>query len=112
MSLLGYRTDNLPRSRTMKLLESVGAGLAGAVALNVLHESVRQVRDDAPRMDILGERAIAKGMRAVGVEPPPTEDLYAPTLAADLTSNAAYYGLVGAGDREGVWARGILLGLA
>jgi len=96
----------------MKLLESVGAGLAGAVALNVLHESVRQVRDDAPRMDILGGRAIAKGMRAVGVEPPPTEDLYAPTLAADLVSNAAYYGLVGVGDREGVWPRGILLGLA
>ena len=96
----------------MNALAAIGGGIAGAVALNVLHESVRHVRDDAPRMDILGERAIARGMEAVGVEPPPREALYVPTLVGDLLSNSLYYSLVGVGDREGVMARGALLGLA
>ena len=39
--------------------------VAGAMVLNALHESARRVIDDAPRMDVLGERAIAKGMEAV-----------------------------------------------
>ena len=95
----------------MNALAAIGGGIAGAVALNVLHESVRHVRDDAPRMDILGERAIARGMEAVGVEPPPREALYVPTLVGDLLSNSLYYSLVGVGDKEGVWP-GALLGLA
>ena len=68
--------------------------------------------DDAPRMDVLGERAIAKGMQAVGVVPPPLDDLYVPTLVGDLVSNSLYYSLIGVGDRDGVWMRGALLGLA
>ena len=71
----------------MNALAAIGGGIAGAVALNILHESVRHVRDDAPRMDILGELAIARGMEAVGVEPPPREALYVPTLVGDLVSN-------------------------
>ena len=96
----------------MNALAAIGGGFIGAVALNVLHESVRHVRDDAPRMDVLGERAIARGMEAVGLEPPPREELYVPTLVGDLLSNGLYYSLVGVGGKEGVMARGALLGLA
>lgn len=93
-------------------LEAVAAGAAGAAALTLVHETVRRVRDDAPRMDVLGERAIAGGLRAAGVEPPAEPRLHQAALAGDLVSNTAYYALVGLGGPEGAVARGALLGLA
>lgn len=92
-------------------LEAVAAGAAGAAALTLVHETVRRVRDDAPRMDVLGERAIASGLRAAGAEPPAESRLHAAALAVDLASNTAYYALVGLGGAEGAVARGALLGL-
>ena len=71
------------------------SGLAGASALTPLHETVRRIRPDAPRMDTLGRRAIAAGLDAVGVEPPPDDQLQAVALAGDLLSNTLYYSLVG-----------------
>jgi hypothetical protein len=46
------------------------SGLVGAATLTVIHESVRRLRPDAPRMDMLGRRAISRGMAVVGAEPP------------------------------------------
>jgi hypothetical protein len=63
-------------------------------------------------MDILGERAISAGLRAVGSEPPPEGQLHAAALVGDLVANTAYYALVGLGGRDGAVARGGLLGLA
>ena len=93
-------------------LEAVAAGAAGAAALTLVHETVRRVRDDAPRRDVLGERAIAGGLRAAGVEPPAAPNLHTAALAGDLVSNTAYYALVGFGGAKGAVTRGALLGLA
>ena len=87
------------------------SGAAGAAALTLVHETARRSLADAPRMDVLGERAIAAGLRAAGTEPPEPA-LHDLALAGDLVSNAAYYALVGLGGAEGAVSRGALLGLA
>jgi hypothetical protein len=92
-------------------ITSVTAGLAGAAALTALHEVARRTIPNAPRMDVVGMRALARGLRAAGAEPPDQPDLYRQTLAGDLIANSAYYALVGTGSREQVYTRGAALGL-
>ena len=91
---------------------ALGSGLAGAIALTLVHETARRVIPHAPRVDVIGTRAIARPMRAAGYQPPRYNRLHKIALAGDLVSNSAYYSLVGAGGREPVWRRGALLGLA
>jgi len=100
----------MKKKRSDKLLVAGMAGLAGAVTVTLIHETMRRIDPDAPRMDILGMRAIAKIMNAADVEPPAEDKLFGITLAGDIVSNAAYYSLIGAG--KDAWLRGSLLGLA
>ena len=93
------------------MLKALGSGLAGALALTLVHETARRVRDDAPRMDVLGMRAIAKTLRAADVEQPGVE-LHDLALAGDLAANSLYYSLVGFGKREDALLCGAALGLA
>jgi len=96
----------------MKLLKTLASGLAGALALTLLHETGRRVIPQAPRMDILGMRVIARTLDRFGQPPPARERLHAMALAGDVAGNALYYSLVGAGAGGGqLWLRGGLLGL-
>ena len=96
------------------MLRSLASGVAGAVALNVVHETARRTIPRAPRMDVIGRRGIAKSMVALGKEPPHGQRLQGAALAGDLVSNALYYSLVGLGsDRaKPTLQRGLILGLA
>src|SRR4051795_12614018 len=85
------------------------SGVVGATALTLLHESVRRLRPDAPRMDTLGRRALASGMESVGMEVPAGDQLQAAALAGDLATNTLYYALVGLGKPSGSFARGAVL---
>ncbi|HEX8456265.1 MAG TPA: hypothetical protein VF656_03005 [Pyrinomonadaceae bacterium] len=97
----------------MAVLRAVGSGLAGACALTLIHESARRIWPRAPRMDVLGMRAIAKSLqRGAGQEPPPADELHTLALAGDIVANSLYYSLVGVGRPRGAVARGALLGLA
>ena len=87
-------------------------GLAGAVTVTVLNESVRQFLPHAPRIEVIGERALAGSLEALNVNPSHGAALYRWTLLSDLVSNTLDYGLVGSGAQQGVWTRGGLLGLA
>ncbi len=87
-------------------------GLTGAVTVTVLNEGVRRILPHAPRIEIIGERALAGSLEALHVNPPQGAALYRWTLLADLLSNTLYYGLVGLGARDGAWRRGGGLGLA
>lgn len=90
-----------------RFTDSVIAGAAGALALTAVHQAARAVTDDAPRMDVVGMRALARGLGAAGAEPRGHEDaMYAATLAGDLLSNSAYYALAT------TYPRGVALGLA
>lgn len=89
------------------LNDALISGVAGAVALTAVHQAALKLTDAAPRMDVLGVRALARGARAAGVEPDTSEHggLYRAALAGDLLFNSAYYSLAT------TWTRGAALGL-
>ena len=87
---------------------SLLAGAAGATALTVVHQVARLMTSSAPRMDVIGMRALRKVHRFFGRESAGT--LHIQALAGDLIANSAYYSLVGAGNRRGIWSRGLGLG--
>ncbi len=95
----------------MRVFKALGSGLVGASVLTLVHETARHYLPEAPRMDVLGMRAITRVMRDARLEPPEQDTLHTVTLAGDIVSNALYYSLLGLGSRQGVWRRGILLGL-
>lgn len=92
----------------MKVLEALAGGLAGACILTLTHESLRRVVPEAPRMDVLGMRAIAKIMEKAGATPPDDKTLHDWAMVGDVISNGLYYSLAGAG--KSAWMRGTLLG--
>ena len=95
----------------MKLLPSLAAGFAGAVALTALHEVARRLRpQDAPRMDVLGERGLRKLLHLADLPQPAEGVVYNATMLGDVLSNGLYYSLVGSGPRS--LSRGLLLGAA
>ncbi|KAA6433593.1 hypothetical protein FOE74_12945 [Rufibacter glacialis] len=93
-----------------KWLRAGLSGLAGALAVTLVHESVRRFYPNAPRMDILGMRAIAKGLHFAGQTPPEADRLHTWSLVGDIVSNSLYYSLTGAG-KKALW-RATILGAA
>lgn len=103
----------MPWNRTMATgVDSLLAGAAGAVALTAVHQLGQRVFADAPRMDIVGMRAMAGLRQQAGLPVPDRDTLYWQTLAGDLVSNALYFSLVAAGAPDRRWSRGAALGLA
>ena len=93
------------------MMKAMAGGLAGACVLTLVHESLRRIVPDAPRMDVLGMRSISKLMHKAGEEPPrDQEELHNWSLAGDVVSNSLYYSLAGTG--KDAWWRGALLGAA
>ena len=90
----------------------IAGGLAGAIALNILHETVKRLDPQAPRIDLVGEEALVKAVEMTGAEPPKGQNLFAATLGADLLSNAMYFSAIGMGDKKGLLMRGAGYGLA
>ena len=64
----------------------IGSGLTGALTLTAVHEAARRRLPEAPRMDVLGMRAIARATAALGQKPPPEPRLreLAPRLGAEV----------------------------
>jgi hypothetical protein len=95
----------------MKVLPSLAAGFAGAIALTALHEAARRLRPhDAPRMDVLGERGLRKILDLADLPQPAEGVAYTATMLGDILSNGLYYTLVGSGKHS--LPRGLLLGAA
>ncbi|MDO7742726.1 MAG: hypothetical protein MUP99_03100 [Pedobacter sp.] len=95
----------------MSKVKNLIAGAAGAIALNVLHETLKKESDDVPRVDLLGEDAVQKVLKYFGSSVPDKASLYKTTLAGDLISNTLYYSLIGAGNRKYLWPKAVFLGL-
>ncbi len=96
----------------MSLLKAVLSGFVGACALSVINETARQFIKDAPRLDILGKKAIALPMRKAGKTPPKEDELYWISMAGDIAANSLYFGLVGLGSNKRAVQSGAFLGLA
>lgn len=96
----------------MKYGKSIIGGISGAIALNILHETVKQFDHDAPRVDLIGEEAINKGLASVNMQPLKGAKLYTAALIGDLLSNGLYFSFIGFGDRKYLLSRGTFYGLA
>jgi hypothetical protein len=95
-----------------RTLCSLMAGAAGAGALTLIHQAARIATPYAPRMDVLGMRAIRGARGRLGLGGGSDRDIERQALAGDMLANTAYYALIGAGNRGSVWSRGLALGLA
>ena len=93
-----------------KPIVALVSGITGAVALTLTHETIRRYIPQAPRMDVLGMRAIARGLYHLNKRPPEEDKLFEYSIIGDLVSNSLYYTLTGTGHL--VWWRGTALGLA
>jgi hypothetical protein len=91
---------------------SLISGAAGAVTLTALHETARRFVPDAPRMDVLGMRALRRYVPALQHEPPRSTRLHRLALAGDLVANSIYYAAVAAPRAGETWSRAITLGTA
>lgn len=96
----------------MTSISSLGSGLAGAAALNLVHEGIKRVVPAAPRMDLLGMQALSLLLQKVGKEKPSEKALYGLTLAGDVIANTLYYAFVGAKKPKNAWLKGAALGTA
>ncbi|HLL42180.1 MAG TPA: hypothetical protein VK369_03535, partial [Segetibacter sp.] len=72
----------------MKLSSAIGGGIAGAITLTLIHETVRKSITNAPRMDLLGMEAIGKTLDSVDAEVPEEDELFNITMAGDIISNS------------------------
>ena len=96
----------------MTIGKNLIAGFGGAVAISILHETLKRADRKMPRLDLLGEEALQKGIEMAGGTKLENEDnLYAATLGADLLSNAIYFSAIGAGGPKYIWQKAIALGL-
>ena len=96
----------------MKLLSAIAGGFAGACALTLLHETLRRIDPDAPRMDLLGMDALSKSLNLTNQSAPAKDELFGWTMAADIVSNGLYYSLAGATKSDKTFMSGSLLGTA
>jgi len=72
---------------------------------------VRRLRpQDAPRMDLLGERGLRQLFAKADAPQPGDQQAYLLTLAGDLVSNGLYYSFVGSSKHS--LRRGLALGVA
>lgn len=73
------------------MYKKILAGLGGAIALNLLHEIVRNNFDNVPEVNKVGEKALNKSLETVDMKITDKDQLYAATLAGDVISNGIYY---------------------
>src|SRR5690349_9522116 len=96
----------------MRTLYALEGGVAGAAALTLIHETVKKAIPNAPRMDLMGMNAIAKGLKVIGAKTPDERKLYGWSLTGDLISNTLFYSFAGIGKKENALVKGAALGLA
>ena len=96
----------------MGKVKNIIAGFAGAAAMNILHESLKYKSNKTPRIDLLGEQALNKGLGFFGEHIDDEKALYKATLISDLISNTVYYSLIGSGKQKFIWAKVFFFGLS
>ena len=82
-------------------MKTLVSGLAGALALNLVHEMTRYAAggdpstDRVPRLDRLGQDGVVLAAESVGLTPPPAGmPRYLTAMAGDVVMNAGLYALV------------------
>ncbi|MCK7556024.1 hypothetical protein MKQ70_13735 [Chitinophaga sedimenti] len=91
---------------------AMAGGVIGACVLTALHELTRNVAHKAPRLDLLGMQALAKGLSKTPLKSVGDDNLHDVTLAGDIISNGMYFSLAAAGSKKNLFLRAGLLGAA
>lgn len=73
------------------MYKKILAGLGGAIALNVLHETIRKNFDNVPHINEVGEEALLKMTDNTPINITGIDNIYATTLVGDIVSNGLYY---------------------
>jgi hypothetical protein len=89
---------------------SFASGAIGAGVLTLIHQSARGRVPRAPRMDVVGMRAVDRVSEWIGARVLPRSQLYRAALAGDMIANSLYYSMVPGRTRADTWRRGLLLG--
>ena len=79
--------------------------------MTAVHQAAKAAVPHAPRVDVIGRRAIARPLMAMNISPPRGQALQNTALAFDLISNTAYYALLGRSEPKHLWRNAWLLGL-
>ncbi len=95
----------------MNAESAMEGGITGATTLTILHEIVRKLDRDAPRMDELGKEVLSKLFKKLNLDVPDDDKLHLLATVAELVSNGLFYSLAGAASKNNVFLRGIFLGL-
>lgn len=94
----------------MKKVIAIIGGLAGAVTVTLLHQTLKTVVPSiAPRMDLLGMEAMKKIRSRVHLPIPSEDKLYKQTFVGDIIANTLYYSLAGGNAAD---LKGTMLGIA
>jgi hypothetical protein len=96
----------------MKMSAALAGGLAGTLTVASLHEAMKRVTSDAPRMDLLDMELIRKGLQSLHKDVPEEDELQRWAVGGELFCDTAYYGIAAMGGKKGVWLRSALLGFA
>lgn len=101
--------------------KSLLAGSVGAVTLTMVHELGRRLLPDAPRMDVLGTRALRRLENAPGwsssswltrLSRSNAATRHRVAMAGDLVANSLYYAAVAGRSAGDTWTRAAVLGSA
>ncbi len=90
--------------------QSLLGGLIGSLVVNGLAESIRKASPITPRLDEFGQRAMNKGLMAVGAGPLRGNKRYWTALAGDVLLNTLVFSLAGAGKERRAIPQGLGLG--
>src|ERR1051326_7779302 len=81
----------------MKTSAALAGGLAGTVTVASIHEALRRVTPNAPRMDLLDMELMRKGLKRMNKKIPDENELQRWAVGSELICDTAYYGLAGMG---------------
>lgn len=73
------------------MYKKIIAGLGGALALSLLHETIRKNFDNVPEINKVGEEALNKVLDKADMKITNHDQLYAATLVGDVIGNGMYY---------------------
>lgn len=73
------------------MYKKILAGFGGAIALNILHETIRKNFSNVPHINEVGEEALLKLTDHTSLNITGEKNLYAATLVGDIVSNGLYY---------------------
>lgn len=90
----------------------MAGGLAGTITVASLHEALRRITPNAPRMDQLDIDLLRKGLKSMNKKLPEENELQRWAVGGELLCDTAYFSMAAAGGRKKAWLCGALLGLA